>query len=170
MGVRMRRARLLALTLSLIVPALYACRPGGRAPSLTPPADSDLIAFVSNRDGNREIYAMKADGTGQTRLTDDPATDGGPSWSPDGARILFSSDRDGHIAVYVMNPDGSEQVRLTDPQVNDGGGRWSPDGTRIVFGSDRDGHYEIYGMEADGSRQVRLTRGTADNTNPAWLR
>lgn len=40
------------------------------------------IAFISSRDGNPEIYTMKADGSGQTRLTNDPASDKSPAWSP----------------------------------------------------------------------------------------
>src|SRR5205823_2728079 len=52
------------------------------------------IAFVSNRDGNSEIYIMAPDGTAQQRLTNDPASDLFPSWSPDGKQIAFQSYRD----------------------------------------------------------------------------
>jgi len=40
------------------------------------------IAFRSERDGNPEIYMMNVDGTGQTRLTNNPASDVDPSFSP----------------------------------------------------------------------------------------
>ena len=46
---------------------------------------------MSKRDGNFEIYSMNADGSGQTRLTNNPAADGFPTWSPDGTRIAFVS-------------------------------------------------------------------------------
>src|SRR5437899_5042435 len=52
------------------------------------------IAFVSDRDGNAEIYVMNADGSGVTRLTDNPAVDRSPAWWPDSSRILFESSRD----------------------------------------------------------------------------
>lgn len=56
---------------------------GTRAPTPGPtPASSVRIAFVSTRDGNFEVYVMKADGSGVTRLTDNPATDWSPAWSP----------------------------------------------------------------------------------------
>ncbi|MGH9943921.1 MAG: Calx-beta domain-containing protein [Pyrinomonadaceae bacterium] len=75
------------------------------------------IAFVSTRDGNEEIYAMNADnGSGQTRLTNNPATDTEPTLSGDGARIAFASSRDNNgisFEIYVMNANGTGQTRLT---------------------------------------------------------
>jgi len=46
------------------------------------PASSARIAFISDRDGNWEIYVMNADGTGQTNLSNDPGKDFTPAWSP----------------------------------------------------------------------------------------
>ena len=75
------------------------------------------IAFVSQRDGNDEIYTMNADGSNVQRLTSDPIgspnSDLSPTWSPDGTRIAFVSNRDGNYEIYVMNADGSNQQRLT---------------------------------------------------------
>jgi Tol biopolymer transport system component len=56
-----------------------------------------------------EIYVMNADGTGQTNISNNPAFDHGPSWSPDGTKIAFT--RNGQI--YVMNADGSEQTNIS---------------------------------------------------------
>src|SRR5215468_8805797 len=47
------------------------------------------IAFSPNRDGNSEIYTMKLDNLAVTRLTDNPADDGEPAWSPDGTKMLL---------------------------------------------------------------------------------
>jgi hypothetical protein len=46
-----------------------------------------MIAFTSNRDGNNEIYVMNADGSGVRRLTNNPADDSYPSWSPPGEAL-----------------------------------------------------------------------------------
>jgi TolB protein len=44
--------------------------------------DGRYLVFVSNRDGNREIYVMNGDGSGLKRLTDNPTFDGNPTWAP----------------------------------------------------------------------------------------
>ena len=87
--------------------------PGDLRPRYSP--NGSKIVFQSSRDGQAEIYVMNADGTAQTRLTNNPAGDSEPSWSPDGTKILFTSLRDDPMnpALYVMNADGSNQTRVT---------------------------------------------------------
>lgn len=46
------------------------------------PSIRSCIAFISGRDGNDEIYVMDSDGSEQTRLTNNPASDGSPTWQP----------------------------------------------------------------------------------------
>ena len=132
--------------------------------------DGARIAFVSDRDGNDEIYVMNADGSGVRRLTNNSANDRYwyPAWSPDGARIAFTSSRDGNEDIYVMNADGSGVRRLTNNFADDWVPAWSPDGTRIAFGSERDGNDEIYVMNADGSGVRRLTNNFADDWYYSW--
>ena len=126
------------------------------------------IAFGSDRDGNFEIYTMDADGGGQTRLTEDPAEDHSPSWSPDGSRLAFVSTRDGNPEIYVMNADGTGQTRLTNNSAGDLGPKWSPDGSQIAFFTNRDGNDEIYSMSPDGTNQVNLTNHPADDSSFAF--
>jgi TolB protein len=84
------------------------------------------IAFASGRVGDDEIYVMNADGSNQTNLTNNPAEDYMPCFSPDGTMIAFTSYRDGNLEIYVMNADGSNQTRLTNNSAWDGSPSWGP--------------------------------------------
>ncbi len=114
--------------------------------------DGTRIAFVSTRDStteswqetdddgnyitksklniNKEVYVMNADGSGQTRLTNEPANDDAPSWSPDGSKIVFRSDRerdccDPTAQVWVMNADGSGLINLSTSGNSDYSASWT---------------------------------------------
>ncbi|HTD19280.1 MAG TPA: Calx-beta domain-containing protein, partial [Ktedonobacteraceae bacterium] len=128
------------------------------------------IAFVSDRDGNNEIYTMNVDGTGVARLTVNVASDVSPTWSPDGSKIAFVSNRDGNNEIYTMNADGTGVTRLTTSTSDDSSPAWSPDGSKIAFQTNRDSfsNPEIYVMNVDGSGQTRLTVNTFSDLTPAW--
>jgi TolB protein len=90
------------------------------------------IAFVSDRDGNEEIYVMAVPdgpatvGSGLTRLTYDPGDDLHPAWSPDGECIAFLSHRNGAYGIYLARPDGSGLWKLADSASLSRGPVWSP--------------------------------------------
>ena len=130
------------------------------------------IAFVSDRDGNSEIYVMDADGSNPINLTQSPGLEGSPNWSPDGTKIAFMSIRDGNLGIYVMNADGSSPFNLTQSAGSDRLRVWSPDGTKIAFESIRDGnfdiYFEIYVMNADGSSLFNLTQSAGSDSLPVW--
>ena len=132
-------------------------------------APATRLAFVSERDGNAEIYAVNSNGAQLTRLTNAAARDLDPAWSPDGRRIAFTSDRAGSASIYIMGADGSNVVRRVSGGGPDAQPTWSPDGGRIAFVSERDGNPEIYVMAADdGSAPVRLTSSPGLDADPAW--
>ncbi len=84
------------------------------------------IVFTSNRDGDSDIYVMDADGGNLQQLTDDPARDWDPAWSPGCTRIVFPSDRDGDNEIYAMDADGGNVQQLTDDPGLDWLPAWSP--------------------------------------------
>jgi Tol biopolymer transport system component/formylglycine-generating enzyme required for sulfatase activity len=142
-------------------------------PTLTPTdvlhdSRSGVIAFTSEQDGNMEIYIMSADVSDLQQLTDHPAEDYWPTWSPDGAQIAFTSERDGDFEIYAVNADGSNLRRLTQETGNDLEPAWSPDGAKIAFMRYHAGKSDIYIMKPDGSQRQRLTEGNGDNYLPKW--
>lgn len=138
---------------------------GTRSSTLVAPPEK--IAFSSNRDGNDEIYVMNPDGSGQTRLTNDPGSDLHPSFTADESVITFSSTRDGNAEIYVMNADGTNASRLTNNAASDTQPSFSRDGLHIVFTSNRDGNNEIYIMNSDGTNQTRLTNNNLSDSDPS---
>jgi Tol biopolymer transport system component len=133
------------------------------------------IVFVSDRDGNNEIYTCNADGSNVTRLTNNAAADEDPAWSPDGTQIAFIRDMGtwgGNLCI--MNADGSNVVQKTfTGDVKNPA--WSPNGTMIAF---TDGVVEATNSWVTRITVMNLTNGVISelpNTmgsslepSPAW--
>ncbi len=143
--------------------------------------DNKKLAFISDRDGNPNIYVIEkeiedpkcsddAESTlGLYQLTDTEGSEYDISWSPDGRQILFVSERDGNPEIYVMDNSGNNVVRLTrNDKVKDVQPVWSPDGKNIAFASDLDGDFDIFIMNNKGEDQKRLTNNDASDVDPSW--
>ena len=149
------------------------------------------IAFSSLRDGNEEVYVMRYDGSGITRLTNNPAVDRDPAPSPDGTLIAFQSTRDdsdpqncgksGNLNcvshLYVISVEGGPAIRLTDGAFTDTQPAWSMSGAFVAFVSNRDDPnprtcgqpgkpacvQNIYVVNATGGTPQRVTTNPANN-------
>jgi len=139
-----------------------------------------MIAFISNRDGDNEIYliafpSVEGSPVEEYQLTYNEAKESVPEWSPDGEKIAYASTREGNWEIYVMDVEdalhaanGIVLQRLTNHESDDLSPVWSPDGTQIAFASNRDGDWEIYVMDADGSHVRQLTDSPGIETKPSW--
>jgi WD40 repeat protein len=146
------------------------------------------IAFQSDRDGNWDIYSIGADCNPAQpdaaprcdlrQLTDDPADDTLPAWSPDGQFIAFVSTRDGNPEIYIMESDGQNQIRLTINEAGDWRPAWLPTSKAFIFVSDRRGSNDLYLMEVPNLRNApfeteaiftlyQFTTDPADDRDPA---
>ena len=127
------------------------------------------ILFVSNRDGNDEIYAMKLDGSDVVRLTNNSVQDGRATWSSNGKHIAFASGAVGSRDIYVMNADGSGLHNITNtPAADEDWPEWAPYGKQVIFSSNRDGNHEIYLINLETSHLQRLTFRPEDDKWPTY--
>lgn len=181
-------ATLLAAALVVLLTLVVADNPARAAF----PGQNGKIAFMSDRDGDYEIYSVSPTGSGRQQLTDNTVFDAYPAWSPSGQKVAFVKARkprpgSGGNEIYKMNSDGSNVVRLTDNPGFDTLPAWSPNGGKIVFFSRGNEAGEVgaslYTMLADGTRRTKiLDSGTgqpgdlyigvnvevARNSNPSW--
>ena len=123
------------------------------------------IAFTHYRHGDAEIYSIDAGGRNRKNLTNNPALDAHPDWSPDGTKIAFASNRKGNVSqIYVMNADGTNPVRVTDGPLEKVHPSWSPDARKIAFTvTDAIDHIAV--MDAHGNN---LEVHEGHGMEPSW--
>lgn len=122
------------------------------------------IVFVSDRDGDSDLYAMSADGRNFRQLTHNSYDDLAPQWSPDGTTILYQSNPNRNSQLYLMSPQGTDIRQLTQLSRAVARPAWSPDGNSVTY--DSEGEIYIYNL-ADSTSQ-RLTTDSAWDQQPLW--
>ena len=131
--------------------------------------DGSKIAYISDADGEEEIYLIAQDGSGEP----EQLTDGGqamryaPEWAPDGKRLAFS-DKDGKM--YVLEVASKTLTEIAD----EGFGlvrdyTWSPNGGHLAFSlSDHSGFDSIYIWSVEDGQLRRITGELFDEFEPVW--
>ena len=118
---------------------------------------------------NRELFATDGIGAETHHLTDSPATDAYPRWSPDGQRILFLSTRGGPTDLYVMNASNGRIRQLTSDDAKEYPADWAPNGRHIAFAATRGGSSNIFVMEIDGRAERQVTDSPGVKYSVAWV-
>ena len=144
------------------------------------PVGNDGIASVIARQENASVYgslyAMRADGSSQTRLIRSASDDAfGPSVSPDGRRMVYRVSSNGADAsdLYVvgMGAGGEPPRRITHSGRHDTQPAWSPDGKWIAYISvpaGTSGDFELQIVHPDGSGVRTVHAGVTTMVGPAW--
>jgi Tol biopolymer transport system component/alpha-tubulin suppressor-like RCC1 family protein len=117
---------------------------------------TQTIAFISTRDGNRELYVMNDDGSGARRLTTTPDPESFPAWAPDRSAIVFERVVGDATEIFTLTVGDRAERQLTSDGIKNDSPRYSPDGSHIAFTSRRGGRAEVWVMDADGGNQRRL--------------
>jgi TolB protein len=123
------------------------------------------IAWVSDRDGNEEVYVM--DGDKPRRISNSPGRDLHPYWSPDGTALLYNTQEHGSFDVVRVELASGATERLTSSSEDDTCARYAPDGKRIAL-LRNDARADDVVVIADGvARDMTKTPAVRDGW-PAW--
>jgi TolB protein len=132
--------------------------------------DGSQIAFMSDRDGDWDIYIVNVGLTGKViNITNNRTSERFPSWSNNGRYIVYHSDRDGNNQLFIYDLESKEETRLTTSPGSNITGRWSPDDKWIAFSSDRDGDYDIYIINIETKEEIKITDNKVDCALQNWI-
>jgi len=141
-----------------------------REPVLSP--DGRMLAFVSNRGGDYDVYIMSLEDGSVRQLTNTPAYEGHPTWSPDSLWIAYEAYYHGDLDIWILPVDGSQNpIMLTDHEGLDLSPAWDPNGRKIAFISDREGSLDIFIADLDlpADRFINVTQtDDRDEIDPAF--
>jgi TolB protein len=138
-------------------------------PVIAPDGVRMIISMTSPR-GDSDLFIANLDGSNRRNITNHPAIDTSPTWSPSGNQIAFVSDREGQSQVFICDSDGANVRRIVKEGGDADSPAWSPDGRWIAFHwKPRFGtSYDIFLAEVSSGKIFQLTSNSGSNEGPSW--
>lgn len=135
---------------------------------------SEKIAYISDRDGNNEIYLYDLKQKSTTRLTSNETYEKYITWSPTGDRIAYTTQyyeegKPDRNDVFIKDLASGQVTQITNNTFNDTELAWSPVSEVIAFHSTREGQDHIFTMNSDGSNVQQITTVDAYHGEPEWV-
>ena len=136
--------------------------------------DGDKLAFISNRDGNREIYIADLvwldgytqwEGQNLKNITNSPENDWTPKFSPTSSKIVYVTyfpDNDNYD-IFTMNFDGSNKENITNTKSYEKYPQFSPDGSFIIYQGWKNGKMEIFFSNLLDKNHINVTSNNSSN-------
>lgn len=150
---------------------------GSTAVTVATAPSGKLIAFISERDGDKELFVMNEDGSNQRQLTFNDAWEDECAWTPDGTQLAYISNRNvadktrWSFDIFMMNVDGTNDRQVTFNSLAEWGPSFSPDGTKVLYFMSRsvaNGRDEIYLANANWSKPKMLIGGPGLDVIPSF--
>ena len=132
--------------------------------------DGSGFAFISDRDGNNEVYFYSIEKNSEERITNDDGRQKYLAWSPGGRYLLYSTElSDTSNQLNILQMDNRVSTVLTTAEYIDSELSWSPDGKFIAFHSNRDQGDQIYMINIASKVVEQLTWADAYHGEPEWI-
>jgi tricorn protease len=130
--------------------------------------DGKSIAFVSDRDGQEEIYVIDADGAGAVKkVTDQDALKTSLVWSPDSKSIAYATS---DHKIFTIGVDGKNLKELASSRFGQiSNPVWSPDGKLIAYSkTDASRSSDVYLIPSQGGEEKKITFDSSSESNPRF--
>ena len=138
-------------------------------PAISTDGTQLLFALRTPR-GDTDIFISKLDGSDRRNVTNHPAIDVSPAWSPSGKQFAFVSSRDGASQVYIADADGANVRRIVKEGGDADSPAWSPDGRWVAFHwkPRQSVNYDIFLAEVGTGNTLQVTSNSGSNESPYW--